>query len=273
MHNHIIFIGTTLPSPGFGSAVVFYRHLKRLKGWKITLIVNEQGNKPNLPIEWDIIEVPELINKSFKRRIPFALNFRLNKIRTLIDKKLKNKPSIIINQFGKNSILACYSSKKWKVPLNLVMHDQWEIWVKNGIEANYMKKRWEKKILDHASVLLPISEELGDYYKTVKRKTKVLKPIPEGFDGFVGWKDNFKKPVIVYSGSYHTPYVEIFRLVAESLERFNGKLIIITKKNDLAKKEIGHFSNVEYINPFKTNKGILNFIANNASCLLIPGFF
>ena len=39
MKKHLVFVGTTLPSPGFGSAVIFYRHLKRLKDW------NDNKNK------------------------------------------------------------------------------------------------------------------------------------------------------------------------------------------------------------------------------------
>jgi len=176
---------------------------------------------------------------------------------------------------GKNSILACYLSKKWKAPLNLIVHDQWNIWVKTGIESYYMEKEWEKKILNQASVIWPVSKELGEFYKTKdKEKAKVLMPIPEGNDkGFAEWKNNFKKPTIVFAGSYHTPYVESFKLVSKALQKLKGKLIIITKKNNLAEKEIGNYSNIEYKKPFKSNEEIIKFLKQNASCLLVPGFF
>ena len=87
---HLLFIGTTSPSPGHGSAVIFYRHLKRLKGWKISIITNTTENH-SLPKDWNIIKIPELITSKYpwwqpkvKSKNHFSLELRLNYLRYII---------------------------------------------------------------------------------------------------------------------------------------------------------------------------------------------
>ena len=45
MKKHILYVSTTLPTPGLGSSVIIYRHLKRLKDWKVGYAPNHKKQK------------------------------------------------------------------------------------------------------------------------------------------------------------------------------------------------------------------------------------
>ena len=277
LKKHILYIGTTLPTPGFGSSVIIHRHLKRLVGWKISIItfLEEKVKKINLPKDWQIITISEKKRwwPPLKYGISILTYFRI----VLLAQSCKlffrnNKPNVILNQFGKNSLLAYYLSKKWKVPLSLILHDRYEVWTKKDIDK-HVTKRMAMDILNHASQVWTVTKELGEFYKLKNpNKISVLPPIPEGSKyGVVEWRNDFAKtPVIAFAGSFHSHQLVHFKNIADALLNYRGEIIIVSKKNEIIKQSLGNISNIKYYKPFEKNEEIINFLKKKASCVLVP---
>lgn len=277
MYKNILYVSTSLPTPGFGSSVIIYRHLKRLKDWCVSIIVDDDSaaERYMLPKDWQIIKLPQ---KKWRlpviRRIPWLLKLQFNFLKAECEKAMKcTRPAAILNQLGKNSLFAYYLSKVWGVPLNIILHDRWQVWTKYGTDK-YMTEELARSVLNHAARIWPVSQELGDYYKIRDRtKVKLLYPIPEGDPGeFAQWQESFKtSPVIGFAGSFHSPQLEDFKSVASALNRVNGKLLIMNKKNELISSNLKELSNIEYKEPLPENYQALAYLKDNVSCMLISG--
>ena len=274
---HILYVSPTLPTPGFGSSVIIYRHLKRLKDWKISIIVDDDSaaKRYELPKDWGIIKtVAPRWWLPIKRRIPWLLNLRLNLLTAQYEKALKDeRPSAILCQLGKNSLLAYRLSKASGVPLNIILHDRWQAWNKFGTDK-FMIEESASSVLNHASRVWPVSQKLGDYYKVSDpKKIKMLYPIPEGSPAdFAQWQEIFKTNLTIgLAGSFHSPQLKDLENVAGALRRINGKLLIISKKNELIKSHLKDYSNIVYKEPLPENSQLLAYLKDNVSCILISG--
>jgi hypothetical protein len=269
MKKHILFVSTFLPSPGFGPAVINYRHLKMLKGWKTTIIADKKSvrKKYNLPSEWRII----FISQNYLT----APYFR-NRLISFLGREVGEKPSAILNHFGTNSILAYHLSKKWDTPLSVILHDQWEICASAFIEKYYMKKGWAGVILNHASRIWTYSHELASTYRIQHlEKIKIISHPPErSASCFAEWRDDFKEhPVVAFAGSFRFHEACYFRLIAKALAKISGRIVLTTTKNHVVKIILSGLSNVEFREPSVDNVNLVSFLRARASCLLVPWCF
>lgn len=274
---HIIYVSTTLPTQGYGSSVIVYRHLRRLKSWKVSIVAFPQEKKAifDLPEEWKIITIDE--KKWWWPPLKYGLSASIHLRIKLLARECKplfknSKPDIILNHFGKNSILAYYLSKKEELPLCLILHDRYEVWAKKEIDK-HMSRKVAIDILNHASLVWTVSKELANFYKIKSpEKISILPPIPEGKrDGFVEWRDDFVKiPVVAFAGSFHSHQLGYFRNIANILNNYRGKILIVSKKNDKIREALKDLMNIEYHEPFRKNEEVLFFLGKTASCVLIP---
>lgn len=279
MTKDLLYITTTLPTPGYGSSVILYRHLKRLKDWKISILVDDDSAlaRHYLPTEWGIFRTlePKWWWPPVRRKIPGFLGVRCRMLVSKYEKVIKqNRPDAILTQLGKNSLLAFCLSKRTGIPLNVIVHDRWQAWSKYGGIDRYLTDDLAVNILDHASRVWPVSGEMARYYKVRdKKKVRVLYPIPEGSGAaFAEWKDAFRKrPVAIFAGSYHSCAAPVLRACAEGLRVFGGQLWIITKRTELIKKEAGEQGNIKYFEASPKNEELLAFMRDNASAVLIAG--
>lgn len=261
---HILFVSTIPPSSGCGPPVINYRHLKRLKNWKVSVIINKGGVQKahDLPVSWQVVPISQQYLLSARSR---------GKLLQQLHQQLK-KPSAIFNYFGANSILAYHLSATWNVPLSIMIHDPLEICTKSWVERYCMGHGWTDTILNHASRIWSFSHELADSYAMHNmEKVKILRLIPEGnIDGFAKWRDNFQKhPVVAFGGSFRLHEVEYFTIIARALQKINGTLLLITTKNYIVKMLMRDFPNVEFRKP-DDNVGVINLFKKRASCVLVP---
>lgn len=279
MKKHLLYISATLPTPGFGSSVIIYRHLKRLAGWRVSIIVDDDSaaSRYDLPKDWQIIKTPQ---KRWwwppvKRIIPGSLDLRLRLLSDDCMRILKNdKPDAILALLGKNSLLAAHISKKLRTPLSVIVHDRWQVWSKFGGADRFMTEDLALSVLDHASRVWPVSDEMAGHYRIKdSRKARVLYPIPEGSGGnFAVWKKGFAEhPVVAFAGSYHSPQATTLRAIAGGLQKSGGELVIVTKSRPLIEKEVGEYFNIRYAEPFPRNEELVAFLRNTASGILISG--
>jgi glycosyltransferase involved in cell wall biosynthesis len=276
---HILYVSTTLPTPGFGSSVILYRHLKRLKDWRVTILVDDDSaaERYELPKEWRIIKTGERRWwwPPVKKRIPGLLNLRLGLLRRTCARALNSeRPSAILTQLGRNSLLAYRLSLAWRIPLSVIVHDKWQVWSKYGGADRYLDDNLAASILNHASRVWPVSLELANSYSIRDAdRVRVLYPMPEGnIGGFARWRDDFKThPVIGFAGSFHTPQLKDLKAAVDALRSLNGKLFIISKSNETIKSLLKDCPDIEYTEPLPENSQAITYLKDTVSCILISG--
>lgn len=263
MKKHILFVGTFLPAPGFGSSPTVYRHLNRLKDWQVSIIADRASvnELQGIPAQWKIVEGPRC---GFRFSGPAYE--RLSE---------SERPSHIINYFGINSLLAYHLSKKWDVPLLILLQDPWEIWARSWIEWYHMKNGGVDIILNHASRIWAVSEALADRYCVRNPQVmRIMRPIPEGNPGgFAEWREELKnRPIAGFSGSFRLHEINYLRNIAITLKKINGFLFITTTKNNIAKILLWGHSNVTFEEPSAIEVR-LSFLKARANCVLVPFCF
>ena len=173
-------------------------------------------------------------------------------------------------------LLAMRLSKRWKVPLSVIIHDQEELWATSEAEHHLLKQR-SLTILNQSERIWPVSRELGDNYNLKeKQKIKVLFPIPEkSSQSFVEWKNHFKThPVVAHAGSLHPFQFPNLQSLASALQKINGTLLLITPDDNLVLAKLRElYPNVKHQKPFAQNRDVIKFLSDNASCILVSYSF
>jgi hypothetical protein len=284
MEQHILLVSFTPPMPGTGTPIILQRHLLQLgrKGWRVSIVVPEQclaaDNK--FPESWQIIPLaarrwwwPPL-----RPNIPGSLGMRLHLWTLACEQVLgADRPSAILTVlWGIYPLLAMRLSKRWNVPLSVLIHDQQEAWSRSKAERLCVNEH-SLTVLDQSERIWPVSPELGGTYNIGNRhKIKVLLPIPERpHRDFVEWKPHFKiNPIVAHAGSLHPFQLPNLRSLASALQQINGTLLLITPADNfvLATLQNCHL-NVRHQEPFPHNKDVLRFLSENASCLLVSYSF
>ncbi len=277
MRCHICYISSNLPRPGTGSSVILYRHLQKFLDWKITIIATDCRDSNELPKQWKILPLPPAqwwwppLRRTFWRF--WGLRQRI--LALAVQKLLQNDiPSVVLNQFGKNSVFAWQIAKLCQIPLGLVIHDPWDTWVSCGIEAMYMRAYGASQILSDAQWFWPVSHELANYYKLLPTKTRVLPPIPYGWKyPYASWKSSFAHPVIAFAGSYHDHDVPFLAKVAQALHAFQGTLLLILPQSQALENLKSEYHNIQQYVPFIKNDEAIAFIQQAASAFLVLNVF
>jgi hypothetical protein len=270
--------------PGTGSGVILKRHLSQLElqGWKISIVAPETSlwNRHKFFSSWQIIP---LTGRKWwwppvRREIPLLLKMRLPLWQWECEQYLgKERPSAILTcLWDIYPALASHLSQSWNVPLSVIIHDQEELWTKSPAEYDRIRQR-SMNVLKQADRIWPVSPELAQAYKLDNsKKISVLYPIPEKINSdFVEWKSNFQShPVIAHAGSLHPFQFTNFRIFAQALEKINGTLLIIARgDNPTLIKLLDVCPNVKYHEPFDENQDVIDFLSNNASCMLVSYSF
>lgn len=237
---NIYFISESLPHPGYGSFIIFYRHLTRLEeeGYKITLILPEyEGFNENtfynqMRHRWQFLRVPfkkwwfllpYKYDNSILRRIRF--NFIYLYVRRYIN---KNIPDFIITYFHGQFLnsFGIFLKEKYKCPSGIFLHDDKHLLIKLD---SIPLLRYDQYLSENADIIWTVSKELF-IPGTDKSKYLLLYPIPQGTTHEIkNWQDKYANPVIGFSGSIFNEYLEIFNSLASSLAKYNGRLILIIK--------------------------------------------
>jgi glycosyltransferase involved in cell wall biosynthesis len=279
---HILFVFSGPPKQGTGSQIVIDRHLRRLAadGWKISIVAPESTLiGESFPDAWQIISLPmrRWWWTPFKPENPALLELRLHCWQRECDRALKGeRPSAILTVlWSVYALLGAHLSKAWRVPLSVMIHDRQELWAQSEAERRLVE-HYSTATLDRAARIWPVSPELGDAYRvTGKPQNKPLLPICEGYDGWVEWKESFKTcPVVAHAGSLHSFQLPNLEKMALALQQVNGTLLLVTYRGNPVASELSQkFANVKYQESFPSNKDVMTFLAENASCILVSYSF
>lgn len=275
---HLIYVSSNLPARGFGSSVIVWRHLQRLKGWRISIVVFQGDKKTDddIPEAWHVIEVSDLKRFISTKitRYDFYLNWKLNRVALGIERELSGHfPTVILSVFGKNTLLASKLSQRWSVPLHILVHDRWQVWANSVFDRIFMTEKRAVDILNRSSGIWPVCEELGSYYPVRNAdKIHVLPPIPEGIKSReVPWtRDRVNPFVLSFAGSYHDYMAPTFVSFAKVLHQMGGWLLLILKEKRSTVKVFGGLPGLKKQKPFASNADALEYLQKNSSALLVP---
>lgn len=275
---HILFSLSCPPKQGPGSPIIVDRHLKRLSSdWKISVVAPEQSfTGINFPDSWQAIPMPQRQWwwPPYRPQIPVLLETRFWCWQQECEQVLQGeRPTAILTVLQDiYAVFAAHLSRVWQVPLYVILHDREELWKKSEAEYDWTVKNW-LNVLNQATQVWSVSEELGNVYQ-INDPTKIstLIPIPEGRNqNFVDWKEEFQNsPVVAYAGSIYPSQVSHFETIASTLQKINGKLLLVTPQNPGVSQLLNSYPNVERYEPFAKNVDVINFLAEKASCILVP---
>jgi hypothetical protein len=279
---NIYFVSESIPYPGYGSFVIFYRHLLRLEneGYRITLIIPDYKSTAaddfleEIKERWNIIKVP--FNKWWFL-LPYRYNYKtLRAVRyrfvSLYIKKYTDKhpPDFIAtyfyNQFYNG--LAIFLKKKYKCRLGIFLHD--DKYLLNKVSSPSLLK-YDQYLSKNADVIWTVSDNLF-IPNTDRKKYKLLYPIPAGAnaDNIKIWNENYIKPVIGFSGTIHAEYESVFNLLATELKDYEGKLNLIIKNSSLCKwlpALLSIHTNITVVEAFAEVSEATAYLKNNCTAL------
>jgi hypothetical protein len=280
---NIYFVSESIPYPGYGSFVIFYRHLIRLEneGYRITLIIPDYKNSAadtfleEIKDRWTLIKIP--LNKWWFL-LPYRYNYKiLREIRFrfvyLYIKKHANTfpPDFIVSYFYRQFYngLAVFLKKKFNSRLGVFLHDDNYLLNNNNSVAHL---KYDQYISENADVIWTVSDRLFIPQRD-KKKYKLLYPIPAGTDDSLvikSWDDSYIKPVIGFSGSIYPEFESIFNLLATELKSYDGELILIIKNhNQYAWMQAlaARHTNITLIESFADVNGAMAYLRDNCTAL------
>ena len=267
-----------LPQQGFGAWVILYRHLARLTDWNITILLSQPipPKLDSVQTRWRYPARPQspLWNLPLWGRVPQAHMLRVWLEAQFYAMRLAPRPNAILNLFGVNSLLAGALASRLHLPLNLLLHDRWEVWTKPLAERHFMRRGRAAQILKRAARIWVVTSELAASYGLEDNRVRVLRPIPEERRGdFFEWRDAFQVPTIGFAGFVHDHHLAHFARLAHILAGWNGRLLIITDRAAKIRAQLGTTGNVEFHAPFERNADALEFLSQQSSALVVPCAF
>jgi hypothetical protein len=278
---NIYFISESIPHPGYGSFIIFYRHLIRLEqaGYKINIIMPDyKGYDDNafykqMRHRWQFLRVPF---KKWWFLFPYVYDnalsrgIRLSFVYLFVRKHIKkNIPDFIITYFNGTFLngFGVFLKKKYNCPAGIFLHDDKHL-LANTTSIPLL--HYDQYLSDNADVIWTVSKELF-IPQTDKRKYTVLYPIPEGTKhGIKRWHDEYATPVVGFSGGIFNEYELIFNSLAKSLAKHKGQLHLIiqnpTSYEWLSTLTDRH-SNVRVIPSFVNVREAFEYLRSNCTAL------
>ncbi|KRT15830.1 hypothetical protein ASU31_12660 [Pedobacter ginsenosidimutans] len=275
---NIYFISESTPGQGFGSYVIFYRHLIRLKqnNYKVHIVIPnyknifEDDSFIALQKEFTVLLVP------FRKwwYPPYRFNHKLLRtFRYLLlylgirNYLVKNPPFFILTYFYLNYLngFSVFLKKIFKCKLGIFLHDD-KYLLAGQTEEVFVK--YDLFLTQQSNIIWTVSNRLkipnSDILKYI-----TLPPIPEGKTVREKklFTDKYLNPIIGFSGTLYPSYLPLLKMIAELANLFDGKLKIISSSKLDLNDYFENNRNVEIINSFKNNIDSLNFLGATCSAI------
>lgn len=282
---HLLLLTSCRTGEGAGTPVVLHRHLVRFRdaGWRITEVVHPPAVEAGL--SGDGIEVLRL---PYRRRWwpPHRESSRLStavRAALLADdvrRQLGGKrPDVVLTVLEpRYAAVAAAVARQLRRPLAVIIHDRPELWedVVGDVHREAHVRREAERVLARAAVVFPVTRALGEAYgPSVAQKSVPLLPIPAGAEPAAGgWREAFRRPHLVLSGSLHPFQRPSVAALAVALEGVGGRLTLVSHH------DLGPFEPVAAAHPnvslrpaFASSAEALAFCRAEASALLVSYAF
>ena len=266
------------PMEGAGSAIIVFRHLRRLaaRGWKI-IVVSDWGQE----LEYCDRERWPVFHLTHRKPWWPPYNPANPLLRTLrhwlwageCDRFLKGKrPAAVFTYLSAftdfmSQVALAYASR-YRLPLSVIAHDDPACFAPTHEEGLALRRRYQG-IVGRAHQNWFASPELAAIYDLPAAKRTTLPPIPEGFDASPDWKPEFAaSPLVVYAGNYWPTQLPLLGRIARETAAAGGRLMLIVKTSPEV-EALCREEPVLWREPFRENREALAFLAQNAAGLLV----
>ncbi len=276
-HKTLIYFGHA-PMEGAGSAIIVLRHLRRLaeNGWNI-YVISDWGQSTQMCEQegWPVFFLP---HRKFWWPPLIADNSILLAIRLWLWAGVcykflgLSKPDAVFTYLSAFSVIlsqvAVGFSKRYSIPLSVIIHDNPECFCNSIDEAVKTRKHYQRVIMN-AHQNWYASPQLADYYSQAGDRSSILPPIPDGWKGKSKWIPAFsERPLIIYAGNIWEVQFSLIGTIAVETAAAGGRLMVIVKMTPAVEAFCQKYP-VEWKEPFNTNIEALDFMAQNATALLV----
>jgi hypothetical protein len=266
------------PMEGAGSAIIVFRHLRRLSanGWSI-VVVSDWGQELDYCDEegWPVFHLTH--------RKPWwppynPANALLRQVRLWLwagecNRLLRGvRPDAVFTYLSAftdfmSQVALAYSSR-YRIPLSVITHDDPVCFAASAADGVAMRRRYQT-IVERAHQNWFASPQLAEIYDLPPGRRSTLPPIPEGYDASPTWNPTFAaSPLLVYAGNYWPAQIPLLARVGRETAAAGGRLMLMVKQSPEV-KALCREEPVVWREPFHENRDALAFLAENASGLLV----
>lgn len=216
--------------------------------------LNEQAQLKNIPYYYFKPLISRLRNTRF-REIYTIVNLAINyffipfKIRKIIHKE---KPKAIVTvSNGLLWIMAYNISKKYKIPLFVIIHDDLDCYYsKKKISGKFIHRLF-KLVYKQSKQRFCISQLMKEFYQSkYSVGAEVLYPL-QGINRTNSHVKRVNNKIsIAYAGSLDAPaYTEMIIILASELNKVEGTLLVFTNEFPEKFRDVGNIINLGFLHP------------------------
>ena len=271
----LLYIGQN-PAAGTGSPVIILRHLRRFaaEGWSISVIGEYGGDYRECQAAGWAIQVlsrrkwwwPPFRNHSSTLRW-MRLRLLAHEVATA-----NREPTVILSYLAAHSDfsadLAGHVAQLTGVPLHILVHDDVSAFpFARGREEEL--QRAHETILRAADVCWYVSPELAGRFPSTSAQSRLLYPLPEGWDRPADWNETFSSHQRVYYAGY--VWSEQLPLLAQlsKCARNVGSEVVIMSRDSAEQREFCRAQQIRWQPPFSTNREALGHLVAHAAGVLV----
>ena len=266
------------PMEGAGSAIIVFRHLRRLsmEGWRI-FVVSDWGQELEYCEQegWPVLHLthrkpwwpPYRARNRFLRAVRHWL--WAGECDDLLGHRRPEAALTYLSAFTDfMSQVALAYSLRYRVPLSIIAHDDPACFAATAEDGRAAHRRYQE-IVARAQQNWFASPQLAATYDLPPARRSTLPPIPEGYDASPNWNPNFSSsPLLVYAGNYWPAQVPLLARIGRETAAAGGRLMLLIKKSPEV-ETLCRDESVLWHEPFRENREALAFLAENATGLIV----
>lgn len=272
---NLLYIGQN-PTAGTGSPIIVLRHLRRFaaEGWNVSVLGDYGGDyRECTSAGWTV-------HRLCHRRWwwpPFrshSSTLRWMRLRLLAHEvaAMNPQPSVILSYLAAHSDfsadLAGHVAQVTGAPLHILVHDDVSAFpAARGREASL--RRAHENILRAADVCWYVSPELAECFPATEPHTRILYPIPEGWDKPAAWTEAHKdRSRVYYAGHVWPEQLPLLAKISKCAQNV-GTDVVIMARNTPALREFCVENAIHWQPPFETNREALAHLVTDAAGVLV----
>lgn len=269
-----------VPAEGAGSAIIVYRHLRRLAddGWDVRIVADWGQRELHAACRahrWPVLELshrrpwwpPYDADAPWSR----ALRARLwaGEVHAWLGAARPVAALTYLSAFSDTlSIAAAGFARRFNVPLSTLIHDDARCFAPNVADGDraHVRRAW---VLGRSQRAWFASPELAACFNLNPAQAGVLPPIPEGAAAAPDLAPSAASPVrLVYAGNYWEPQVPAFAALAAAIRRGGGTFEAVVKENPAHVAALRH-AGVMWRAPFARNTEALDYFRAHATAFVV----
>jgi len=269
-----------VPAEGAGSAIIVYRHLRRLaaEGWDVRIIA-DWGQQP-LHVAcraqgWPVLELSHRRAwwPPFDADVPWSRAIRTwlwaGEVQAWLGAARPVAAVTYLSAFSDTlSLAAAGFARRYGIPLSTLIHDDARCFAPNVAAGNraHARRQWMLGLSTRAWFASP---ELASCFTLDPARIGVLPPIPEGAEPAPDQPPTEDSPArLVYAGNYWPPQIPAFATLAKAI-RDGGGILEAVIKGETTHLAALRAAGVHWRAPFTHNTEALDYFRTRATAFVV----